>query len=64
MTYNQENVKKMGRIIANRDKINIKELISKYKDIFRDSMLYTAEKTSNINVLMHSLGYFQKPLVE
>jgi uncharacterized protein YbgA (DUF1722 family)/uncharacterized protein YbbK (DUF523 family) len=62
MTYNQENVKKMGRIIANQNKIDSNELINKYEDIFRDSMLYSAGKTSNINVLMHSLGYFSKDL--
>jgi uncharacterized protein YbgA (DUF1722 family)/uncharacterized protein YbbK (DUF523 family) len=62
MTYNQENVKKMGKIIANQDKIDPDELINKYEDIFRDSMLYTAKKGSNINVLMHSLGYFSKNL--
>lgn len=62
MTYNQENVNKMGRIIANQNKIDSNELINKYEDILRDSMLYTAGKTSNINVLMHSLGYFSKDL--
>ena len=62
MAYNQENVRKMGRIIANQDKMDIDEVISKYEDIFRDSMLNDPNKKSNINILLHTLGYFRKEL--
>lgn len=62
MTYSQENVTKMGRIIANQDKIEADELILKYEDIFKDTMLYEANRKSNINILLHSLGYFKDKL--
>ncbi len=62
MTYNPENVKKMGRIIANQDKIDSNELILKYEDVFKYIMLHEADRKSNINILMHSLGYFRNEL--
>lgn len=62
MTYHQENVRRMGRIIANQDKIDNEELILKYEEIFRDCMLNSPHKKSNINILMHALGYFKNEL--
>ncbi len=62
MTYNQENTRKLGRIIANPDKMDINELISEYKAIFRDTMLNEPDIKSNINILMHAMGYFRKEL--
>lgn len=62
MAYNQENVRKLGRIIANQDKTDIDELILNYESIFNESMLKDPYKKSNINILMHSLGYFSKKL--
>lgn len=62
MTYNQENVRNMGRIIANQDKIDNEDLFLKYEEILRDSMLNSPHKKSNINILMHALGYFRNEL--
>lgn len=63
MAYNQENVSEMGRIIANQDKIDIDEVISKYENVFRDSMLNDPDKKSNINILLHAMGYFRKKII-
>ena len=62
MTYSQENVTKMGRIIANQDKIEADELVLKYGNIIKDTMLNEANRKSNINILLHSLGYFKDKL--
>lgn len=62
MTYNQENISKMGQIIANQNKTDTNEVISKYGAVFMDSMLNEPNKKSNINILMHAMGYFRKKL--
>ena len=62
MAYNQENMRKMGRIIGNPDKKPFNGLISKYQTIFYDSLIYPPTIKSNINILMHSMGYFSKEL--
>lgn len=62
MTYNQENMRKMGRIVANPDKIPFSDLISEYESIFHDSISDPPQNTANINVLMHAMGYFRKEL--
>lgn len=62
MAYNQENMRKMGRIIGNPDKKTFDDLISKYQKIFYDSILEPPQYTANINVLMHTMGYFRKEL--
>ncbi|WP_414468366.1 YbgA family protein [Methanobacterium sp. ACI-7] len=61
-SYSSENTKKMGRIIAEQDMMDRTELFSKYEDIFRDTIKKDVERKFNINVLMHSMGYFKKEL--
>ncbi|HEX3012730.1 MAG TPA: DUF523 and DUF1722 domain-containing protein, partial [Methanobacterium sp.] len=53
MAYNQDNMRKMGRIIGNPDKRTFDDLISKYQTVFYDSILDSPISTANINVLMH-----------
>ena len=62
MGHNQENTRKLGRIIGNTDKNAFENLISKYQTVFYDSILDSPQNTANINVLMHALGYFSKEL--
>ncbi len=62
MAHNQENTRKLGRIIGNADKNAFEDLISKYQTVFYDSILDSPQNTANINVLMHALGYFSKEL--
>ena len=62
MAYNQENMRKLGRIIGNSDKRTFADLISKYQTVFYGSILDSPKYTANINVLMHVMGYFRKEL--
>jgi uncharacterized protein YbgA (DUF1722 family)/uncharacterized protein YbbK (DUF523 family) len=62
MAHNQENMRKMGRLISNPDKRTFDDLISKYQTVFHNSILEPPQYTANINVLMHALGYFSKEL--
>ncbi len=62
MAYNQENMRKMGRILGNPDKKTFDDLILKYQTFFYDSILNPPSFTANINALMHVMGYFKKEL--
>ena len=60
--YNQENLKVLGRIVADRKAMPFPEIINKYQK----ELSYTLRKPprcgSNIDVMMHSFGYFSKQL--
>ena len=62
MAYNQSELKLMGGIVANRERRNAKELFPPYRDHLARALSKTPRYTSNINVLMHSLGYFSKDI--
>jgi len=62
MAYNQSESKVLGRIVANRERLKTKELIPLYRDHLTRALSKTPRYTSNINVLMHALGYFSKDL--
>lgn len=62
MAYNQENMRKMGRMLGNPYKIKFSELILKYQTVFYDGISDSPDCTANINVLMHAMGYFKKEL--
>lgn len=62
MAYNQAELKELGRIVANPDKKAAKDLFPLYGEHFARALSRTPRYTSNINVLMHALGYFTKQL--
>jgi uncharacterized protein YbgA (DUF1722 family)/uncharacterized protein YbbK (DUF523 family) len=62
MAYNQERMRVLGRIVANPDKRPFGELIKDYEEHLVGAFSKSARYTSNINVLMHGLGYFSKEL--
>ncbi|UCD01740.1 MAG: DUF1722 domain-containing protein [Promethearchaeota archaeon] len=62
MAYNQNLMRKMGRIVANPLKKPFKLTIEEYKEFLFKLLKKPPEYTSHINVLMHTLGYFKKDL--
>ena len=62
MAYNQNELRNMGRLLANQKDFPLDQLISKYKKMLDVILSYPPKYTSNINVLMHMLGYFSKEL--
>lgn len=62
MAYNQELMRTLGRVVANYDNKPVEELIEYYIDGFLNAINHTPRYTSNINVLMHGLGYFKEDL--
>jgi len=59
MAYNQQRLKILGQIVANNDKDSINNIIKKYEINLHLSFKKSPRCTSNINVLMHSFGYFK-----
>lgn len=59
MAYNQEKMRILGRIVANSEKKRFTEIISTYQQHFHEALASLPRYTSNINVLMHALGYFE-----
>lgn len=62
MAYEQNEMRLMGRVAANIDHLPADEVFSKYEKILNQMMKYPPKFTSNINVLMHMLGYFKDEL--
>lgn len=60
MAYHQSELKAMGGLVANRERKRAEELIPLYRDRLERALSKIPRYTSNINVLMHSMGYFSK----
>jgi uncharacterized protein YbgA (DUF1722 family)/uncharacterized protein YbbK (DUF523 family) len=62
MAYNQTELRALGRIVANPGKRPVEELLEEYEGHLLKALAKPARYTSDINVLMHALGYFSKKL--
>ncbi len=62
MAYNQKRLKELGRITANPEKKDINTVIGAYRDCLYKALARAPRCSSNVNVLMHLLGYFSKEL--
>lgn len=62
MSYNQTALKRMGSLAANREGRAPEELARVYHEELERALARTPRLTSNINMLMHALGYFSKVL--
>ncbi len=62
MSYNQTKLKLAGKIVANHDKLSTSLVFDKYRQILYQIFNNSSRINSNINVLLHILGYFSKEL--
>jgi uncharacterized protein YbgA (DUF1722 family)/uncharacterized protein YbbK (DUF523 family) len=62
MSYNQKELRELGRIVANKEKRPVDILLSAYEVHLLKALSKPARYTSDINVLMHALGYFSEEL--
>lgn len=62
MAYNQTEMRKMGRLVANFKNKDIKTIADEYECHLKKALARKPKYTSNINVLMHALGYFSEEL--
>ena len=57
MAYNQKELKELGKILANQNKIPKKEVFLNYENHLYKGFQKAPRVTSDINVLMHMFGY-------
>lgn len=62
MAYNQTKMRELGRIVANHEHKPVEEVFGKYEDKLYRVFNKMPRHTSNINVMMHALGYFSDDL--
>lgn len=62
MTYNQNGMRELGRIVANMDKKDTAQNFESYGEKLRAVTARAPRQTSAINTLMHALGYFKDAL--
>ncbi len=62
MAYNQAALRKLGRIVANANGAAARDIFAAYENGLRVALSKPPRYTSNINVLMHALGYFSEKI--
>jgi uncharacterized protein YbgA (DUF1722 family) len=62
MAYNQKELRNLGRLVANLEKRPVADILEKYEIHLARALARPPRYLSNINVLMHALGYFSKQL--
>jgi len=62
IAHNEQKVRELGRIVANAGKQNPRRVLESYTTTFQEALQPLPRTTSQINVLMHILGYFSKDL--
>jgi uncharacterized protein YbgA (DUF1722 family)/uncharacterized protein YbbK (DUF523 family) len=62
LAYNQKEMRQLGKITANPKKQPLDNVLADYESHLKQALSRAPRYTSNINVLMHSLGYFSKSL--
>jgi len=63
MSYSQKEMRILGKIVANPEKKNAPAVFDEYEAHLRAAFAKPPKYTSNINVLMHALGYFKDGLM-
>lgn len=64
MAYHQAMLRELGKIVANHEHLPQEEVFNRYEAGFRRAFVKQPRYTSNINVLMHALGYFSDGLLK
>lgn len=62
MSYNQSELKALGKLVADPGRKKAEELFAAYRGHLLKALTKPPRYTSNINVLLHSLGYFSDKL--
>ncbi len=62
MSYGQEEMRKLGRIVANRERHPIDVVVNEYEVRLHLAMARIPRDMANTNVLMHAMGFFSEKL--
>lgn len=59
MACSERDMRELGRLVANKEQLPIQDVVAKYGLMMGQAFKRVPRYTSNINVLMHVLGYFK-----
>ena len=62
LAHSERKMRELGRIVANADKQSPQQVLASYTAAFQQALQPLPRTTSQINVLMHALGFFSKGL--
>ena len=62
MTYNQKELRILGKIVANHEKRPIGDVLTSYEEHVHLALSRPARRTAHINTLMHTFGYMSDRL--
>lgn len=62
MAYNQESLRRLGRIVANPERLPFAEAAERYRRELAVTLAHPMRFTNAINVLLHIFGYFSDKL--
>lgn len=62
MTYSQKELKVLGKIVANHDKLSFEELMKSYREHLGLALANPPRINNSVNTLMHLMGYFSDQL--
>jgi len=62
MAYDQERMKKMGRIVGNQAKKPLEDVMEEYSKLFYQLINKIPSYRSHVNVIQHALGYFKNKI--
>ncbi|MCT4595126.1 MAG: DUF523 and DUF1722 domain-containing protein [Anaeromicrobium sp.] len=60
MCHSQRNLKELGQITANHEKLQIDEVLVKYEYSLEKALSISSKPMRNVNMLLHLFGYFSK----
>jgi uncharacterized protein YbgA (DUF1722 family)/uncharacterized protein YbbK (DUF523 family) len=62
MAYSQKHLRLLGKLVANHEKLAAEAVWTRYESVFAEALGRPPRHTSNVNVMMHALGYLSRGL--
>jgi uncharacterized protein YbgA (DUF1722 family) len=62
MAYNQQVLRRMGRVVANHERHSVDRVLDDYGGHLAEALARAPRFTAHVNVLMHTMGYFSGQL--
>jgi uncharacterized protein YbgA (DUF1722 family)/uncharacterized protein YbbK (DUF523 family) len=64
MAYDQNTMRKMGRVVSSQKELGINDAIRQYHELLGSALVKGPRYTSHINVLMHCFGFVSSELTD
>jgi uncharacterized protein YbgA (DUF1722 family)/uncharacterized protein YbbK (DUF523 family) len=64
MAYSQKELRALGRIVANHERLPFGEVVAAYEEHFQQALARPPRSNSVVNVFEHAAGYFSKELTK